>query len=322
VFERIVNEANDAILVAERNPAEAPGFRIIYTNEAFTRIFGYSSKEVLGQSPRMLQGPETCADTIKEISSVVRQGASIRRRVLNYTKARQPVWVDVNIVPLPNHEGVVNRFAAIERDVTVVVQHEDQLEELAYADPLTKLGNRRYFEQTFEKELARARRSNQQLSLAILDVDHFKQINDTWGRPVGDRVLVAVARSILQSLRSYDSAARVGGEEFTVLLPGASLADSIRIVERVRTDIHAHAHVVADGQIVTFTCSAGLASLESPADTGQELMLAADRALYRAKNSGRDRIAIGSTSAVGLLEGTIFPGTFEEPLDLPQQKCS
>ena len=319
MFERIVNEANDAILVAEVDPAKGPGFRIIYTNEAFTRIFGYSRKEVLGQSPRMLQGPGTCADTIKEISAVVHQGASIRRRILNYTKAREPIWVDVNIVPLPNDEGVVNRFAAIERDVSVEVQHEDQLEELAYADQLTKLGNRRYFEQTVEKELARARRNNQQLSLAILDVDHFKKVNDTWGHPVGDRVLVAVARSILQSLRSYDSAARVGGEEFTVLLPGASLADSIRIVERVRTAIQAHAHVVVDGQIIAVTCSAGLASLESPADTVQELMLAADQALYRAKNSGRDRIAIGYP---GLLDGTIFPSTFEAPVDLTQEKLS
>jgi diguanylate cyclase (GGDEF)-like protein/PAS domain S-box-containing protein len=296
VFDRIVNQANDAIIVAEINPAEGPGFRIIYTNEAFTRVFGYSSKEVLGESPRMLQGPGTCADTIKEISSVVHQGTSIRRRVLNYTKSGQPIWVDVNIVPLPNHDGSVNRFAAIERDVTTEVQREHQLEELAFADPLTKLANRRYFEQTLEKEVARARRSNQDLSLAILNIDHFKQVNDTWGHPVGDRVLVAVVRSMLQSVRNYDSVARIGGEEFTVLLPGASAADGIRIVERLRADIGNNAHVVVDTQKTTVTCSAGLTSLNGSFDTVEELMAAADRALYRAKDAGRDRIAIASAT--------------------------
>ncbi len=299
MFERIVNKANDAILVAEVDPSKGPGFRIIYTNEAFSRVFGYSAEEVLGQSPRMLQGPETCAETIKEISTIVHHGGAIRRRILNYTKARQPIWVDLNIVPLPDHDGVVNRFAAIERDVTAEVRHEHQLEDLAYADPLTKLANRRYFERVLDKELSRAHRSNQHLSLAILDVDHFKHVNDTWGHQVGDRVLVAVARTILQSLRNYDCAARIGGEEFTVLLPGASPTDAIRVVDRVRADIHDHAHVVIDKQFITVTCSAGLTSLESAADTAETLLLAADRALYRAKRAGRNRICVGSTGDQG-----------------------
>jgi diguanylate cyclase (GGDEF)-like protein len=249
----------------------------------------------------MLQGPGTSADTIKEISSVVHRGTSIRRRILNYTKTGQSVWVDVNIVPLPSHDGLVNRFAAIERDVTAEVERERQLEDLAFADPLTKLANRRYFEQMLEKELARARRSNQELSLAILDIDHFKHVNDTWGHPVGDRVLVAVARSMLQSVRAYDSVARIGGEEFTLLLPGASLADAIRVVERARADIHANAHVIADSQTITITCSAGLTSLQGiPVDTVEGLIAAADRALYQAKNAGRDRIAIASADGFDL----------------------
>lgn len=297
MFDRIVKEANDAIIVAEVNAKSGPGFRIVYTNEAFTRIFGYSHEEVLGRSPRMLQGPDTCAETIKEISTVVHGGMSIRRRILNYTKSRQPIWVDVNIVPLPNAHGEVRRFAAIERDVTNDVERERLLEELAYGDPLTKLANRRYFDQMLERELSRSRRSGLPLSLAMLDIDHFKFVNDTWGHPVGDRVLVAVARAMLHSVRNYDFIARIGGEEFTVLLPGADLPDGRRIIERVCGDIRAHAHVVVDTQTICVTCSAGLTSAGELTESGEKVMARADRALYTAKAEGRNRIAVLTTGA-------------------------
>lgn len=98
IFERIVSNANDVIIVAE-SAADDGSFRIIYTNEAFTRVFGYSSQEAHSQSPRMLQGPDTCSATVQEISGAIHGGATIRRRLLNYTKTEDRVWVDVNIVP-------------------------------------------------------------------------------------------------------------------------------------------------------------------------------------------------------------------------------
>jgi len=289
VFERIVNQANDAIIVAEHDPSRDRGFKIIYANEAFSRIFGYPKDEVIGRSPRMLQGSGTAAVTIKEISRAVHQGEAIRRRVLNYGRDGQQIWVDINIVPLPQ-EGAVRRFAAIERDVTLEVGHEDYLKELAFADPLTKLGNRRYFEQTLLRELPRARRAGQALSLAVLDIDHFKVVNDTWGHPVGDRVLVAVARAIEQALRAYDHVARVGGEEFMVLLPGACPADALRVLERICASIRDKAHVNVGDQVIAVTCSAGLTSLAHPSETSDALMQRADRALYMAKAAGRNRI--------------------------------
>jgi diguanylate cyclase (GGDEF)-like protein/PAS domain S-box-containing protein len=311
MFDRIVSEANDAVIVAEINPDGGPGFRIIYTNNAFSRMFGYSPEEILGRSPRILQGPETCAETVKEISSVVHGGKSIRRRILNYMKTGQAVWVDVNIVPLPI-DGEVRRFAAIERDVTSEVEREAQLEELAYGDPLTKLANRRYFEQMLHRELARAQRLGLPLSLAILDIDHFKAVNDNWGHPVGDRVIVAVARSILQSVRSYDCIARIGGEEFTVLLPGADLSAGRRVVERVCLDVRANAHVVVSDSTIAVTCSAGLTAVTGATDSADELMLRADRALYMAKNAGRDRVAILDARQKKSETEEVFPGWIGE----------
>jgi diguanylate cyclase (GGDEF)-like protein/PAS domain S-box-containing protein len=304
MFEQIIAEANDAVIVAEINPDVGPGFRIVYANKAFTHIFGYLHEEVVGKSPRMLQGKGTCAETIREISSVVHAGKSIRRRILNYTRAGQPIWVDVNIVPLSLPNDHIQRFAAVERDVTNDVERERQLEALAFADPLTKLANRRYFEQTLERELTRSRRQGLPLSLAILDIDRFKFVNDTWGHPIGDRVLIAVARSILHSVRNYDFVARFGGEEFTVLLPGASLADSKQVTERICADVRAHAHVIVDTQTIMVTCSAGVTAL-AETDDQETILSRADRALYIAKSEGRNRVA---WLDVGAREGDSRPG--------------
>ncbi len=292
MFEPIVNQANDAIIVAEFDPEAGPGFKITYANEAFSRIFGYSREEAIGRSPRMLQGPQTSADTIKEISSAVHSGGAIRRRILNYSRSGDQVWVDVNIVPLPSPGGRISRFAAIERDITTEVGHEQHLEELAFGDPLTKLGNRRHFEQTLVREMSRSRRAGQPLSLALLDIDHFKAVNDTWGHPVGDRVLVAVSGAMSQAVRTYDHVARIGGEEFAVLLPGASLTDARMVVERICAAIREGAKVACDGHTVSVTCSAGLAALAYPDDKPEDLTLRADRGLYMAKNSGRNRVVV------------------------------
>lgn len=288
VFEPIVSKANDAIIVAEINEAIGPGFRIIYVNETFCKLFGYSAKEAIGKSPRMLQGDDTAADTIKEISRTVHHGTSIRRRILNYRKNGQPVWVDANIVPLPSSNGEIRRFAAIERDVTEEVEREQQLTELAFTDPLTKLANRRHFEQILKRELSRSHRTHQPLCLAILDIDHFKVVNDTWGHPVGDRVLIAVANAVHHAVRVYDYAARIGGEEFAVILPGAASFDGMSIINRVREHVNVSARVTFGNEIISVTCSAGLTSL-APDDRAETLIQRADRALYFAKNNGRNR---------------------------------
>ena len=290
MFERIVIEANDAIIVAELNPGAGAGFRIVFSNDAFTRTFGYSQAQIIGESPRILQGPDTSAKVIKEINRAVHCGGAIRRRLLNYRQDGQPVWVDANIVPLPSPDGRILRFAAIERDITAEVEREQSLEKLAFDDPLTRLGNRRYFEQAMARELSRSGRSLQSLSLAILDIDHFKAVNDTWGHPVGDRLLIAVGSAILQSIRAYDCAARIGGEEFAVLLPATKPADGVQVVERICAAIRTNARVEVDIQTIAVTCSAGVTSLLGPDDTAVELMQRADRALYLAKNGGRNRV--------------------------------
>ena len=289
IFEQIVSHANDIVMVAEISAADG-AFRIAYANQAFEKTFGYAAEEVIGQSPRMLQGPLTDAKTVADISAAVHGGVSVRRRLLNYAKCGRPVWVEANIVPLPNQEGVVTHFAAIERDVTTDVEREHALEDLALTDPLTRAGNRRYFDLTMEREMSRARRMGQPLAVGLFDLDHFKSVNDTWGHPAGDLVLVGFAALVRRHLRNYDHIARIGGEEFVVVLPGAQARNAFEIIERICARLRSLPLAISAQQTLNVTCSAGVAVMGGPDDDAAALLARADSALYRAKREGRDQV--------------------------------
>ncbi|MGH9032975.1 MAG: diguanylate cyclase [Acidimicrobiia bacterium] len=157
-----------------------------------------------------------------------------------------------------------------------------EVERLATRDGLTGLPNRRLFEESLEREVARAQRRGSPLSLVVLDVDHFKDINDTLGHQGGDSVLRAVGRALTDNTKASDLPARYGGDEFVVLLPDCSGPDSLSVAERLRA-------AVAAGMTAHVSVSVGAASMPENADDGSRLVAAADAALYEAKAGGRDR---------------------------------
>jgi diguanylate cyclase (GGDEF)-like protein len=160
----------------------------------------------------------------------------------------------------------------------------------AMTDPLTGLLNRWTFEQEVEKELARARRYRWPLSLLMIDLDHFKRINDTYGHEGGDRVLCAVTKVIAESKRRSDLAGRHGGEEIVVALPQTDLATAQAVAERLRATI-AGLRLPMAGERVCVTASIGIATWLDGAPSLAELIGAADAAMYRAKAEGRNRVA-------------------------------
>jgi two-component system cell cycle response regulator len=176
-----------------------------------------------------------------------------------------------------------------------LARKREELLTLSRTDPLTGLYNRRYFEERLTEEFARARRYRAPLSLAMLDVDFFKRINDTYGHPFGDEVLRAVASVTRARLREVDLLSRYGGEELIALLPETSPAEALSACERVREAIEA-LHLDYSGQdgvkkVVRCTASLGLASLPSPTlQTPEDLLRAADECLYAAKGAGRNRV--------------------------------
>ncbi|HEY2090497.1 MAG TPA: diguanylate cyclase [Thermoanaerobaculia bacterium] len=172
-----------------------------------------------------------------------------------------------------------------------LVEMAQQLEELSGHDDLTGVFNRRHFRKTIARAFDHSRRYKRPLSVAIIDVDHFKKVNDCFGHQAGDTVLAEVAKRFLRSVRSSDYLARYGGEEFVVLLPETQLGDALTFGEKVRAAIASSPVPIAGGEALPVTVSVGAASLaHTQFNSAAEMIRAADQALYRAKRNGRNRV--------------------------------
>jgi diguanylate cyclase (GGDEF)-like protein len=175
--------------------------------------------------------------------------------------------------------------------VSRLQESQKQLKQLSVTDELTGLRNRRYIMERLEDEFQRARRSDKPMGLIMLDLDHFKQINDMHGHQFGDLVLKAVASRMRASIREYDLLGRVGGEEFFIVSPEAEVEETLRIAERIRELIRGEA--ISDGKReVTVTISAGVTMLKEHDRDIDVLFSRADTALYSAKQQGRDRVVV------------------------------
>jgi len=165
-------------------------------------------------------------------------------------------------------------------------------------DPLTGLFNRRYMEESLDRELSRADRSGKPLAVLMLDLDHFKKFNDSFGHDAGDTLLTSVGNYLRANTRSSDIVCRYGGEEMVVILPDASEENAVKRAEALRTGIRTlevHSRGEAIGQVTT---SIGLAVYPTHASTGPDILKAADIALYEAKHTGRDRVVVAGDRIV------------------------
>lgn len=264
------------------------------------RRFRYVNLDVaklLGQSPEAITGrldsevmPAEKADELwaldeRALRSGCRQEAEERftnaeGETRTYWSARQP---------FTDRDG--RRYLiGFSSDITELAELRDQLKVLAETDTLTGLSNRRMFFESGYREFLRSRRYRYPMSLVLMDVDHFKRINDTLGHPVGDQVLEHVAETLRQHVREQDVLARVGGEEFAVLLPHTDLRGAIEMAERLREAIADARLVQPDTASVSVTVSLGVA-IGRDTDTRLEDMLTrADKAMYEAKQRGRDQV--------------------------------
>lgn len=168
--------------------------------------------------------------------------------------------------------------------------------QLATTDAVTALYNRHYMNSHLETLLRAARHNVKPLSLVMLDIDHFKPVNDTYGHAAGDEILQEFARRVARNVRGVDLAARYGGEEFVVVMPDTSLEDAHIIAERLRKTVAEAAFVLSDGTEISITCSLGLATMSESTVNGADLLEQADLALYRAKNEGRNRVVISDAA--------------------------
>ncbi len=200
----------------------------------------------------------------------------------------------INSFPLKSPSGALDRIIVSFIDITEQKTLQQTLEEQAQTDPLTGLFNRRYFDQVAARELAHVRRTQAALSLLVLDLDHFKQVNDQHGHALGDRVLLALRDIIRDVIRENDIACRIGGEEFVIMMPDTDAEQAAQAAERLRVRVMESEIELEDGPPLHWTTSVGVACL-SPDDTSiTELLERADAALYRAKSEGRNCVSVAA----------------------------
>ncbi|WP_224982531.1 diguanylate cyclase [Geomonas agri] len=183
------------------------------------------------------------------------------------------------------------------------LQLREQLRELSIRDPLTGLLNRRHMEESLLREISRATRTKQPLSVVMIDVDHFKNFNDTFGHEAGDHVLKEVGHLLQKNVRDSDIACRFGGEEFTLILPDADCEMALEICNRFRAAVKGLQLFMGRQHLGHITISAGISVFPSDGDTIQQLLAAADEALYEAKEKGRDRVIGSCTSPARNADG-------------------
>jgi diguanylate cyclase (GGDEF)-like protein/PAS domain S-box-containing protein len=283
-FRDIVENSRDIVIVTD-NHKESPGPRIVYANPAFTRLTGYTLEEVVGRSPRLLQGPDT-EDTPKaEIRAALLAGDEVRTTILNYSKSGRPYWLDIQINPIRDSNGSITHFVAFERDMSASHNELERAVHAATHDPLTGVLNRRGLIGLYQPMQARCQRDGGLTALLAIDVDRFKSINDRFGHAEGDRVLKDLAAVLARRLRKSEVFARVGGEEFVILAPVPDLAAATRLAEAIRQLVKSSITAGDTGEPVTISIGVCVSKGTENLDA---LVALADAQLYRAKHAGRD----------------------------------
>jgi diguanylate cyclase (GGDEF)-like protein len=209
------------------------------------------------------------------------------------------MYQDASIFPVYDHDGAIQGACIAIHDMTELAEamgllerttdNALNLEELNQRDSLTGLYNRKFFDEQISQEITTARRHNWPLALAMLDIDHFKVVNDTKGHTSGDIVLRILAEKLQSMLRTSDTLCRYGGEEFILILPHISMENSKALLDRLRSAIEMLEITVGDNSHVTVTISIGIAILQEGLTPGQ-LVCLADNALYESKHAGRNRV--------------------------------
>jgi len=263
--------------------------RITYMSEAFCKISGYTREELIGKNHSILKHDDMDSEIYDDLWETITLNRTWHGEIKNKTKKGGFYWVDATIYPIFDHFGEKVGYTAIRIDIT----DKKRVEELLIIDALTGIYNRRYFNDSLPRAINMAKRDRKYFSFLILDIDHFKQYNDTYGHQEGDNALIQVAASLKKSLsRASDMCFRLGGEEFGVLFESLDPKEAYLFADKIRENVQdlkiEHKNNSASKYL---TISIGLVtkspSLELNSD---EIYKEADDYLYKAKETGRNRV--------------------------------
>ncbi|WP_296445103.1 diguanylate cyclase domain-containing protein [Rhodoferax sp. UBA5149] len=279
-------EANESMFVTDTQAV------ILRVNQAFVDVSGYSAEDVVGQTPRFLQSGRHDPAFYAALQARLRQDGAWRGEIWNRRKSGQvfPDWLSISAVC--DDAGAVTHYVATHTDITQRKAAEEEIRQLAFYDPLTSLPNRRLLQDRLHQAVIQAKRDGRRVALIFLDLDKFKPVNDEFGHLAGDELLKAVAQRLQACVRESDTVARVGGDEFVVLLAHIETAqDAMAVAEKTHAVLN-QPFTLSPGRQVSISSSAGVAVYPEHGLNETMLTTHADAAMYQAKSDGRDRFVL------------------------------
>jgi diguanylate cyclase (GGDEF)-like protein/PAS domain S-box-containing protein len=293
LLESSIARLNDVVIITEAGPFSEPGPRIVFVNEAFERRTGYTPEEVIGRTPRLLQGPGTQRSELDRIRSAMEQWQPARVDLVNYKKGGEAFWVDLEVSPVWDQARKLTHWVAVGRDITERKTAEEKIQYLAFYDPLTRLPNRQLLLDRLHRALSDTDRPREG-ALMFIDLDNFKVLNDTLGHQKGDQLLQQVAERLRSCVARGDTVARLGGDEFVILLensgqkPLEPAAGARAVSDRILAKLGEPYQL--SGYPHHSTCSIGVTLFGRTPWSVSELLKQADLAMYQAKNAGRNTV--------------------------------
>ena len=287
----LLESVQDSVLVTTAEPLDSPGPVIIYVNDALVKQSGYQRQEMLGRSPRLFQGVETDQSERQRFRAALEAWQPVEVELLNYHRNGSTFWTEIKASPLVDAQGWFTHWVSVQRDVTHRRLTEARLQQQAFSDPLTGLPNRRGMTDHLEEALAGSEAVGSHLALIFCDLDRFKEINDRFGHGVGDELLLEVSQRLQRQLRFGDILARIGGDEFVVLVTNINDdSDAYLLAERLRSSlVQPWLH---DSRELIVSMSFGVATTRDGSLSAEELLRRADLTMYQVKAAGRDGVAL------------------------------
>lgn len=256
-------------------------------NPSFTVITGFTVEEVIGQKSRFLQSERHGDQFYKDMWDAISETGHWEGEILDRRKSGEvyPQWL--SIVVIKNELGKITQYVGVFSDITNRKKYEDFIRHQAYHDPLTGLPNRQLFHDRLSVSLVQAARNKELLAVMFLDLDHFKRVNDTMGHNIGDKLLQLVAKSIKQCVRKGDTVSRLGGDEFTLLLPEIKEIESVFKIAQKVINLFSKPMII-DHHRLPITTSIGISLFPNDGDEPETLLRKADDAMYAVKQNGRN----------------------------------
>ena len=283
LIQRIFSSLSNGVTIADATRPDNP---LIWVNPAFERMTGYSFGEVVGRNCRFLQGSDRNRPELEVVRAALRERRECKTTIRNYRKDGSLFWNELYLSPVCDQANRLTHFVGIQNDVTVRVEAQERLAFLAHHDNLTGLANRTLLVERLKQALSDAKARNTMVALLFLDLDNMKTVNDVYGHETGDLLLACMAKRLEEELRSSDIAARIGGDEFVLMVSDLEESGEIqhviyRVSERIKQTV-----TLLDQEFHP-SASIGAALFPADGDTPESLLKAADFAMYAIKHEAK-----------------------------------